>query len=80
MNKNPKVHVTFDTPLDLLNEVDACVEHLGINRSIAIRQGLRLFLQSNCHKMTKSDNRSDGHLSVPVVRAEIQPDPTTEPA
>lgn len=44
MTPKPKIHITADVPVALLEKVDARVEELGFNRSFAIRQGLALFL------------------------------------
>lgn len=49
----PKIHVTADVPVDLVEQVDERVDKLGVTRSFAVRKGLALFLQTFRQELTE---------------------------
>lgn len=49
----PKIHVTADVPVDLVEKVDERVDKLGVTRSFAVRKGLALFLQTFRQDLTE---------------------------
>ena len=55
------IHVTADVPEDLVKRVDQRVKKMGVSRSVAVRQGLALFLRQKHQYLTDVETESINH-------------------